>query len=534
VITMRWGEGRRALAELCAGVAACTFGAGSLAGCGYRDICYDELMCPGPPEGALEEPEATNERCPADLATAPAVDGCGVFVSPKGSDANPGTRSKPFGTLQYAIRVAEGRPSKRVYACEGEFREAVTLPVGVDLWGSRDCAQGAWSFQGQASPTTVAPLAGVPLRVVANSKERSSAICGFKLQAADGSAPDGKSSVAMIAQELTVVTLLDSMVEAGNGWPGEAGADAPRVPSPHGIPGNPGTDACSADLVPGAAPVTTECDLGPPSSGGRGGDATAAAGGDGEDGEPASGLGGTRYGQGGRGGSTLACEAGQDGLEGGSGRAGRGGAGLGVLSSDGWRGANGQAGAPGTVGQGGGGGGGLAGRGICEAGERGGLPGGSGGSGGCGGRAGAGGRYGGASLGILAVDATVRVVATYIETKKGGAGGKGGRRQPGGFGGAGGAGGRYMGASRWACDGGSGGKGGDGGPGGGGAGGPSIGIASWHSTIEKDATVKFTVGQGGLGGESGSELLDAGAGTNGVAGPLWDIDGDVLPEDPPR
>ena len=96
---MPWGKGRQTLAEVLAGVATCVFGAGGLAGCGYREICYDELMCTNPPVAQQEDPK---DPCAGDPATAPAVDGCGVFVRLHGNDAGPGTRSEPFGTLVHA------------------------------------------------------------------------------------------------------------------------------------------------------------------------------------------------------------------------------------------------------------------------------------------------------------------------------------------------------------------------------------------------------------------------------------------------
>ncbi|XXX77294.1 hypothetical protein WMF30_00780 [Sorangium sp. So ce134] len=117
-------------------------------------------------------------------------------------------------TLQHAIGLAaRGRghgeaATRRVYACGGEFAETITLPSGVDLWGGRLCDGGDWSYEGAfGGPdhrTIIAPPGGIPLRVLGAEDtelagdDTALLIAGVRVVAAAASAPDGKSSIAVI------------------------------------------------------------------------------------------------------------------------------------------------------------------------------------------------------------------------------------------------------------------------------------------------------------------------------------------------
>jgi hypothetical protein len=132
---------------------------------------------------------------------------------------------------------------------------------------------------------------------------------------------------------------------------------------------------------------------------------------------------------------------------------------------------------------------------------------------------GEGGEPGGASLGLVAHDATVHLFqGVSITTGRGGNGGDGGRGQFGGMGGAGGAGGSSVNGSRPGCAGGWGGKGGNAGSCGGGLGGPSIGIASLGESVLTPLGVEFHVGAAGLGGLGGGSDANAGRAKDGERG----------------
>ncbi|AUX39937.1 hypothetical protein SOCE26_013320 [Sorangium cellulosum] len=460
-----------------------------LTACGsYSDDCWERLECPPDP-------------CEGDPGTAPALDICGVFVSEQGDENNPGTKSAPVKTLQHAIGLAAyGRgndelPTRRVYACGGTFKETVTLPSGVDLWGGRLCDDGdlpyAGSYDGPNQWTTIAPPGRIPLRVIeGENATATSMIFGVRVVAADASAPDGKSSIAMILSEGARATVRESEILAGNGKDGAPGEDAPSFRANAGMVGNNGADACTADEARGAPSVVTVCGDGIESTGGPGGDGGIETGGDGASGLPESVGNPPHPGRGGFGASSMACKAGENGADGADAERAAGASGAGLLDVNGWVGVRGEDGKKGGVGQGGGGGGGGKGRddmSVCPTGRpQGGAAGGSGGSGGCGGKGGHAGDYGGASIAIVALQGSAITVeaGSKVLGAKGGDGGVGGTGQWGGLGSAGGNGGRpgptIM--SR-GCIGGFGGKGGRGGDAGGGLGGHSLGIGSVGASV---------------------------------------------------
>ncbi|AUX45890.1 hypothetical protein SOCE26_073870 [Sorangium cellulosum] len=488
---------------------------------------------------------------------APALDMCGVFVSPSsGDDRSPGTKDAPVKTLQHAIGLAaRGRsdvekPTRRVYACRGTFEEAIALPPGVDLWGSRGCDDGGdWSYEsslvGPSASTVIAPPTGIPLRILRvqdttlAGNNATSVIAGVRIVAADASAPDGKSSIAMILGTGARAIVQDSAVVAGNGKDGEPGGDADTERAEDGVLGNDGADACTADSPTGALPVVTVCDDGTESIGGYGGDGGLDVGGDGAPGQPAPADNSERDGRGGVGADATRCEEGSKGADGAHASRADGAVGVGHLGKDGWIGVRGEDGKRGGPGQGGGGGGGSKSRGpmfACRAGgPQGGPAGGSGGSGGCGGRGGYGGGYGGASIGIVALDGTeLTVAASDVITGHGGRGGVGGNGQPGGVGQWGGNGGAGFGPEMWgACNGGTGGNGGRGGDAGGGLGGAAVGIAYVAPNYAIRPGTSFTVGDAGDGGPAGNAGVGDEVG-RGRQGPRGEVHAFSVGNEPPR
>ncbi|WP_437935140.1 hypothetical protein [Sorangium sp. So ce341] len=505
-------------------LALCAWSASSLTACTYADVCWEVYAC-------APDPEPPPGPCEGQPGTAPALDQCGVFVSENGDDRNPGTKGAPVRTLQHAIGLAvSGRgngeaPTRRVYACGGAFEEAISLPQGVDLWGGRLCAGGDWSYggplDGRNALTVIAPPVGIPVRVLGGD-DATSVIFGVRAVAADASASDGKSSIAMILSHGARAIVRASEIFAGNGKDGEPGEDAPNFRASAGVVGNDGADACTADVAMGTLPVLTVCDDGIESRGGYGGDGGIETGGDGASGLPEPVGTPDNRGLGGSGASSMACKEGEKGADGADAERAAGAVGAGLPGVDGWVGVRGEDGKRGVVGQGGGGGGGGTGRNACPAGRpQGGAAGGSGGSGGCGGKGGKGGGYGGASIGIVALQGSALTIDdSTVLGAKGGDGGVGGTGQWGGFGADGGHGGHALvtDTSR-GCRGGFGGHGGRGGDAGGGLGGHSLGIGSVGAsvTISQNATVSpGQAGTGGLGGNATPES-QLGQGHDGIA-----------------
>ncbi|WP_437760952.1 hypothetical protein [Sorangium sp. So ce1389] len=529
----RGREVLRSLALMALGLA----GAAGVCGC-YSDSCAEGYLCEIPP------PEPS--PCDGDPATAPALDMCGVFVSEHGDDESPGTKGEPVKTLERAIRLAassqrgdgKGLP-RRVYACGGAFEEAITLPSGVDIWGARLCAGGDWSYVGPNRLTTIAPPVGIPLRVTQG--EETSTIFGVRVVAADASATDGKSSIAMILSQGAKANVVSSEVIAGNGKDGEPGDDSSSDRAPGGVVGNDGADACTAEAAAGALQVITVCDGGTRSLGGYGGDGGIDRGGDGASGLPEPVGDPNERGLGGSGAVSMDCKDGENGADGADAERADGAVGDGLLGVDGWVGVRGVDGKRGGVGQGGGGGGGGKGHGpmnACPAGRpQDGAAGGSGGSGGCGGRGGQGGSYGGASIGIVALQGSdLTVDASTVLGAKGGDGGVGGTGQWGGFGADGGRGGRGSVVAEWArgCRGGFGGDGGRGGDAGGGLGGHSLGIGSVGASVAILQNATVLPGQAGIGGLGGNATPEnpLGQGRDGTA--LFWYRFDAPAPEPPR
>ncbi|XXT15338.1 hypothetical protein WME94_34315 [Sorangium sp. So ce429] len=271
------GRGRGGLRWL-ASIALGLAGAAGSTGC-YSGNCADAHLCEVPP------PEPS--PCDGHPATALALDMCGVFVSEQGDDNSPGTKEAPVRTLQHAVGLAAHgrgngqRPTRRVYACGGLFEEEIALPSGVDLWGGRLCDDGDdWSYDGSFGgpdhPTIIAPPVGIPLRVLGGDDaiiagdNATSMISGVRVMAADASASDGKSSIAMILSAGARAIVRESDILAGDARDGEPGEDAPSFRASSGVVGNNGADACTADVAPGALPVVTVCDDGIESRGATG------------------------------------------------------------------------------------------------------------------------------------------------------------------------------------------------------------------------------------------------------------------------
>ncbi|KYF93500.1 hypothetical protein BE17_33455 [Sorangium cellulosum] len=524
-----------------------TGGAGSLSGCAYGDGCYDERTCLSPPESL----------CDGDPATAMALDACGVFVSEQGDDDSPGTKDAPVRTLQRAIGLAahvrgNGQaPTRRVYACGGVFEEAISLPQGVDLWGGRQCAGGDWSYGGpldeQNASTVIAPPVGIPVRVVGGDDavtavdDATSVIFGVRAVAADASASDGKSSIAMILEHGARAIVQSSVILAGDGKDGEPGEDAPSFRANAGVVGNDGVDACTANVAPGALPVVTVCGDGIESTGGQGGDGGLETGADGTSGLPEPVGTPDNRGLAGFGASSMPCTEGQNGADGAPAERAAGAVAPGLLGVDGWIGVRGKDGKPGGVGQGGGGGGGGKGRdstmNACPADRpQRGAAGGSGGSGGCGGKGGKGGGYGGASIGIVALQGSnLTVDASTVLGAKGGNGGVGGTGQWGGAGADGGHGGHWVliDTSR-GCAGGDGGLGGRGGDAGGGLGGHSLGIGSVGASVAILETATVSPGQAGTGGRGGNAPAESGLGQGKDGTKLFWYPFDAPAPEPPQ
>jgi hypothetical protein len=407
-----------------------------------------------------------------------------LFVSAAAPDAGAdGTRAHPFKTIGAGL-AAVTATRKRIYVCEGDYAESVTVKTAVSILGGLACD---WSGKG-ANPR-IAPAKGVGLTI---AKADGVVVADVDVDGnADAQLP-GDSAIAVFVSESKGVLFRRANLKAGDGTSaGAPGADGDTSPNyvgalaPSGL--NTGTTAAAE------APACGACADGSLSTGGKG----AASGG-----VPAAGTASPAVGVDNSGASGGVCSDGKPGAAGTAGPAAVGADRPGTAKAGGWDvTVVAQKGANGNPAQGGGGAGSTAA-----------LGGGSGGCGGCGGTGGAPGSNGGSSFALLTFESDVTVETSTLTAAAGGAGSAGGKGQDAQLRG---------GPGNGACLAGVGGYGAGGGGGGGGAGGHSAAIAHvGKAPTATGATLK--AGSGGAfggGGAAGASSGNPGApGSPGVKG----------------
>ncbi|HEY1959033.1 MAG TPA: hypothetical protein VGH28_25645 [Polyangiaceae bacterium] len=400
-------------------------------------------------------------------------DRVGVFVSPSGSDTNPGTKAAPFQTIGKAL-TSVGTLT-RVYVCEGTYAEDVSIapPVdGVSIYGGFSCTD--WSYSGN-KPTI--GKGNIALKITGTTK--ALVIEDVSVKSADGIPGNESSIAALVANATGAVTFTRVSLTAGAGFNGQDGAPGANYTGTAATGNNANGNA-------GGPTLACTCTVNDPNpsvggAGGQGGGSLQSGAGGGPN--LGGGAGGIMNdacaGPGSGGDGNPAPTAGTDGVS---------PAALGAFDATGWAPTAGATGKNGAPGQGGGGGAGTA---------QGG--GGGGGCGGCGGGGGAGGAGGGASIALASIASTVAVNASTLTAGNAGNGGKGAAGQVGQSGGPHGNGS--------GCSGGAGGNGSAGGTGAGGAGGISVGVLYKGAVPTVDSattTATGTAGAKGTGGTAGS------------------------------
>lgn len=421
---------------------------------------------------------------------------CGIWVR-TGEDTNsmhPHATTLGEAVDKLAPRMV-GQP-KNIYACIETFKENVTLPGGVTLWGALDCNNN-WYWDPQNPKTVLMPPDAmpdsIPLTVKDDPSDQNSAVVVDFIITADSATIPGGSSIA-VAVDSATATFTRCDLNAGDAMAGAAGASGgAQMVSTLGMNGGKGDDQGPTNAKGGASGTNT---CGPDGlAGGEGGaGASANTTNQGGGGDPADGA------MGGHGDSGSGCANGENGQDGDKDQplsSGASGAGIGDITMSGYVGADGEHGEMGHYGTSGGGGGGTK-----AAARMSGAGGGGGGAGGCGGMRGEGGQAGGSSIALLNWNANVTMNNCTLKAGTGGDGGAGGAGQPGQLGGSGGKGGTVS-EGPPGCTGGNGGNGGNGSDGGSGQGGHSLGIAVKNGTlnIQIDQLMLGMPGSGGLANE---------------------------------
>ena len=152
-----------------------------------------------------------------------------IFVSPTGSDSNPGTEAFPKATIQSAITAAAAqKPPFSVYVAVGNYSGTVTLASGVSVYGGYNAT--TWARPAGATVLTGGPAAS------------ANGATGVTLQfltlhgILHGTAPS--TTYGLLATNHAQVTLDDVKINADAGVTGNGGAP--------GYIGNPGAAGASA------------------------------------------------------------------------------------------------------------------------------------------------------------------------------------------------------------------------------------------------------------------------------------------------
>ncbi len=149
-----------------------------------------------------------------------------VFVSPTGSDANPGTESAPVLTPQHALLLVEasGRSKDQLRLAQGSYGGGLSLTSaddGVAIYGGFVAS----SWASSNSPATATTISGAPAAVLADHAT------GVLIQQVDllGQVAAGVSPsvYGVRAIDGSQLTLSDVAVAAANASPGLAGTLGP-------------------------------------------------------------------------------------------------------------------------------------------------------------------------------------------------------------------------------------------------------------------------------------------------------------------
>jgi len=417
-----------------------------------------------------------------------------LFVSAKANVAGAdGSRAHPFKTIGAGLGAVSAT-RKRIYVCDGDYLENVSVKTAVSILGGLTC-----DWMGKGANPRIAPAKGVALSI---AKSNGAVVTDVNVEGNADSLVDGDSAIGVFVSESQGVLLRRVGVKAGPGTKATIGADGDGSPNYTAVIATAGV--ATATSAGAEAPTCGTCVDTSLSAGGKG----AASGGAG----PLAGSATPAVGVDNSGGTVGGvCSDGKAGAPGVAAAAAAAALAPGSVKATGWESPLvAKKGTNGNPGQGGGGGGSTS----APA-----LGGGSGGCGGCGGTGGAPGGNGGSSIGLLTFESDVTVEDGTLTAAAGGIGGIGGKGQDGQFRGSAGGG---------ACAGGVGGHGAGGGGGGGGAGGHSAAVAhSGKAPTPKNTTLKHALGGDlGPGGGGGTSTSNAGAtGGSGTKG----LEADVLP-----
>ncbi|MDR1154278.1 MAG: DUF1565 domain-containing protein, partial [Bacteroidales bacterium] len=88
---------------------------------------------------AIVQPQQQAVKSAGSLRTAAAAASYSWYVSPSGSDSNPGTSSQPFKTIQRAVNASANYQSIKL--ADGTYRERLSIEKIISMVGNRECPE---------------------------------------------------------------------------------------------------------------------------------------------------------------------------------------------------------------------------------------------------------------------------------------------------------------------------------------------------------------------------------------------------------
>lgn len=453
--------------------------------CSNHDDCASRATCEAPTTGTTQPEAGAEASGPKVYPAVPPPNGCVVSADPSssssclseayalfvdaanGRDENPGTKAAPLKTLAAAVDLDRLAGRRRIYVTSAAQSGNFVLPIGVSLAGGFTAA---WE-RPAGQTTAIDGVAGKGPTVSVVESPEDVVLSDLVITSPTTTFGESSIGVFVAAKTVTVYRLNVHSGLAGDGVR-KAVQSNRRKENGGGVTADTSANICTCSLYG----TTTGGGAGASGQPGNAGTSNPAASGGGRNGE----------------GGGASCTDGHPGGDGAGGAGGTSSPFVATIDSSGWHASDGLDGKPGEPGGGGGGAGNGGGSGAC---------------GGCGGAGGRGGGAGGSSIGVVAYQCMLTLVATTIASEGAGRGADGGKGEIGELGAAGGPG---------ACKGGQGGTGGGGGGGSGGAAGISAAVARTGGELKYGADTTLTQKGGGQQGGKGDPGEAASATTLGL------------------
>lgn len=140
-----------------------------------------------------------------------------IYVDDSASGKQDGSSSHPYKTISQAIRKADSHT--RIYVKKGKYNENITLPDGVELYGSKDSGDSILDAKDKSSPAiTLKGGAKIVRMTIRDGKNGIKTATDGKVKIIDCNVKDNHREGIYIdgdsAKEGTKVSIVDSNIES--------------------------------------------------------------------------------------------------------------------------------------------------------------------------------------------------------------------------------------------------------------------------------------------------------------------------------